>query len=243
MKLYRSALCALALLAAVSCGKEFQGSGKTGTISFAVSSDESVFESTRSSVSDYTTLPAAGDFTIAISGTDYSWTGKVSEWDAATQLAVGNYSVTANYGASDDEGFDKPWFTGSKDFAVTGGETTAVSIPVALANTIVRVTCTEMFQNYFPTYEFKLSRDNADIVTFAKGETRAAFVDGYKFTLSGTLNGEIKTQTFSQEYTNLDEKTCYTFTFDATNIGGATLTVTFNDTVTTVDLGESELND
>jgi len=53
----------------------------------------------------------------------------------------------------------------------------------------------------------------------------------------------VKTQTFSKEYTNLDEKTCYTFTFDANNVGGASVTITFNDTVETVDLDELELND
>ena len=68
-------------------------------------------------------------------------------------------------------------------------------------------------------------------------------MDGYKFNVEGTLTGEMKTSTFTKEYTNLDEATAYTFIFDAGNVGGATLTVKFNDTVETIELGDYELND
>ena len=95
----------------------------------------------------------------------------------------------------------------------------------------------------YPDYTFKLSRDGKDIAVFAKGETRAAFVDPWKFTLEGTLVGEMKTSTFSKEYSNLNEATAYTFHFDVTNVGGAAITITFNDTVETVELGDFELND
>lgn len=211
---------------------------------FKVSSNDRVVDVTKSNVSEYTVLPSAADFTITITGEEYSWTGKVSEWSTETDLTVGEYSVTATYGdLENEEGFDKPFFTGTQTFTVVGGEQTSVSVPVSLGNAIVRMTFTEAFNNYYPEYTFILSRDAKEIAVFTKGDTRAAFVDPWKFTLEGTLKGEMKTSTFSKDYSNLSEATAYTFNFDVTNAGGATITVKFNDTVEDVELGDCELND
>ena len=255
MKHLQALIGALVLLVAVSCTKN-QVEGY-GSVSFALDNNVEIVEQTRSNVSDYTTLPSADDFTLTITGVSvtYEWTGKVSEWDPTTPLPVGNYSVVAEYGSLEEEGFDKPYFYGEVDsFAVQGNETTAVSIPVALGNTIIKVSYSEMFKKYFTDYSFKLTRSNAEIVTFAKAETRGAFVDGYKITVEGTMTGEQliknedgelvpKTFSYSKEYSNLAEATAYTLAFDVNNVGGATLTVTFNDTVETVDLGDIELNE
>ena len=81
------------------------------------------------------------------------------------------------------------------------------------------------------------------IASFAKDDTRAAFVDGYKITVEGTIASENKEYEFSKDYTNLKEATAYTILFDSGNTGGATITVSFNDTVETIELGDYELND
>jgi hypothetical protein len=212
---------------------------------FEVASNQEVADVTKSNVSDYTTLPSAGDFTIDIKDASGApvWTGKIADWDPATVLYAGEYIVTAEYGSLETEGFDKPYFSGSQSFTIVGGQSTSVSVPVALANTIIKISCSDYFKNYYKDYEFKLTRDGADVVTFAKGETRAAFIDGYKIKVEGTLTSETKTQTFSKEYTNLNEATAYTLAFDASNVGGSTITITFNDVVEEVDLGNFELND
>lgn len=243
MKHLKTILGAFALLAAVSCTKSQQEG--CGRISFEVASDNNVTDITKSNVSDYTTLPSAAQFTINILDASKTsvWSGKISEWDSATMLTAGSYSVEARYGALEEEGFDKPYFYGSQSFTVTGGETTAVSIPVTLGNTVILVSCTESFKNYYKDYSFTLSRNGTDIVTFVKDEPRGAFVDGYKFTITGTIIGEIKTQTFTKDYTYMKEATAYTLLFDASNVGGGTITISFNDTVETVELGDIELND
>ena len=244
MKHLQALIGALVLLVAVSCTKN-QVEGY-GSVSFALDNNVEIVEQTRSNVSDYTTLPSAEDFTITIKGVSvtYEWTGKVSEWDPTTQLPVGNYSVVAEYGSLEEEGFDKPYFYGEvESFAVQGNETATVSIPVALGNTIIKVSYTEMFKKYFTNYSFKLTRNNAEIAVFDKNETRGAFVDGYKITVEGTMTGELKTFSYSKEYSNLNEATAYTLAFDVNNVGGATLTVTFNDEVETVELGDIELNE
>lgn len=244
MKQLKTIFGVLALLAAFSCTKS-QQDGCCGQIQFEISSNEIVADQTKSNVSDYTTLPSTGDFTLEIldASSVSVWTGKVSEWDATTALPVGNYTVTASYGSLEDEGFDKPYFYGTTTFAVTGGVTTNVSVPVALGNTIILVSCTQNFQNYYREYSFTLSRSTSTIATFAKGETKGAFIDGYKITVTGTLTTETATKTFTADYSNLAEATAYTMLFDASNVGGGTITVTFNDTVETIELGDLELNE
>jgi hypothetical protein len=243
MKHLKTIFGVLALIAAVSCTKsQTEGNGR---VAFAVSSNDVVADMTKSNVSDYTALPAAGDFTITILDESSSqfWAGKISEWDSSTPLPAGNYTVNASYGDIEDEGFDKPYFTGTQTFAVKGGETSSVSVPVALGNTIIKISCSEYFKKYYSDYTFKLTRGTAEIATFVKDETKAAFIDGYKIKVEGTLTGELKTYSFEKEYTGLDEATAYTINFDAPNVGGSTITISFNDTVETVELGDYELND
>ena len=243
MKHLRTIFSVLALIAAVSCTKsQTEGNGR---VAFAVSSNDVVADMTKSNVSDYTGLPAVGVFTITILDESSSqvWAGKISEWDATTPLLAGNYTVNASYGDIEDEGFDKPYFTGSQTFAVKGGETSSVSVPVSLGNTIIRISCSDYFKKYYSDYTFRLTRGTAEIATFVKDETKAAFVDGYKIKVEGTLQGELKTYSFEKEYTGLDEATAYTINFDAPNVGGSTITISFNDTVEVVELGDYELND
>lgn len=238
------------LLAAslVSCSKEQNGASR-GTVSFSVAGkDAAVAEVTKSRVSDYTALPSSSAFTIVVKDADNAevYSGLISDWDAATDLAVGDYTVTASYGAEGVEGFDKPYFAGSTTFSVVGGQTTEVSVPVALANMLVKVSVTEQFSNYFPDYDFTVTTGSGTVISFPKGETRAAFVDAYKFTVTGSLTAQNGTERQLQpkEYNaNLEAKTCYTLLFEASNVGGVKVTVTFNDTTETVDLGEFELNE
>ena len=243
MKHLKTILSVMVLMLAFSCTKN-QAEGN-GQVSFSLSSKLELADVTKSSVSQFTTLPSAQNFTITIKNASDAtvFTGLISEWDEATLLPVGTYTVTATYGSLEEEGFDKPFFTGTADFTVKGGEQTSVSIPVSLGNAIVRMTFTEAFNNYYPDYTFKLSRDGQEIAVFEKGETRAVFVDPWKFKLEGTLIGEMKTSTFSKEYSNLLEATAYTFNFDVTNVGGGAITIRFNDTVETIELGDHELND
>lgn len=244
MKHLKKILGLMVLVFASACTKsQTEGNGQ---VSFVLFSDVEIADQTKSNVSQFTALPSTGDFIITITDASKTsvWSGKISDWDSTTQLLAGNYSVTATYGISDEEGFDKPFFTGSADFAVVGGQTTEVEIQASLGNTIVYVECTEMFKNYYIDYSFKLSRDGRDIVTFAKDNTEAAFIEGYKITLSGTITSETKTsQIVPIEYTDLNVATAYKVLFDVSNVGGSTITITFNDTVETIELGDFDLNE
>lgn len=243
MKHLKTFMSVLAILAAVSCGKS-QSTGE-GQVSFGISSNDNIADVTRSNVSDYTALPASGDFIISIKDKSGKlvWDGKVTDWDPTTPILAGNYSVTAEYGDIEEEGFNKPYFTGTTEFAIKGDEVKTVSIPVSLGNTIVKISCTQDFKNYYKSYSFKLTRNRADVVDFASDESKAAFIDGYTITLEGALESETRSSSFTKTYDGLDPATAYTFVFDIDNIGGASIVISFNDKTELVTLDDVELND
>ena len=244
MKHLKTIISVFVLLMAVSCEKN--RSDESGQVTFDLSGNWDITEVTKTNVSDYVTLPAAADFIITVhnaASQQQVWTGKISDWDETTELKAGDYTVTATYGNVSEEGFNKPFFTGTQTFTVTGGASVAVSVPVSLGNTIFKLASSQYFNNYYTDYTIKLTRDGSDIVTFSKGETRAAFIDGYKITVEGTLKSETGEKTFSEEYKGLEVATAYTYTMDVLNVGGSTISITFNNDVETVNLTDCELND
>ncbi len=237
-----TAILALSVLALASCRK---ADVPCGGVSFGISgTTDEITDMTKSQVGDYTTVPAAADFTITLknSSSETVWEGELSEWNATTPLAVGSYKVSAVYGSASTEGVDKPYFCGEASFSITDATPKEVTIPVKLGNCIVKLVCTDNFKHYFTSYDFSVNTGAGN--TFSLSETAPIFMDAYKFSISGTLvNQGGSTQTFGQkEYDSLKAATCYTLKFDASSIGGVTVTITFNDTVDTVDLGEIELN-
>lgn len=246
MKINRNALGMLTLaLMSVSCSK--QQTSQDGQVSFSLDTDSKVTMVTRSSLSDYTALPSAGSFTIVLTDGygDEIYNGLLSGYDASTPLKTGNYSVKASYGSADEEGFDKPCLTGEKSFSITGSGTTTVTIPVSMVNSLVRVECTENFKSYYTDYSFTVKTGGGTEIQFPKGETRAAFVDAYTISVSGELTNQGgNKQTFSKDYTtNLSPGTCYTLKFDASNVGGFGVTITFDDSVADAELIDVDLND
>ena len=231
MKMYRLVLGLMALaVMSVSCAKQSDGG-----VVFKLDADLGVLEQTRSNVSDYTTLPSTGDFTIVItkSNGDEVYNGLLSAYDETTPLKAGNYTVKASYGSTSEEGFDKPCFQGQKEFSITGDNTTTVTIPVTLANSIIKVYCTDAFRAYFQDWSFAFTTGSGSKIEFRKNESRAAFVEAYKLSVAGTLTDQGgKIQTFGKAYdTVLSPKTCYTIKFDVSNVGSiSTITITFDDT-------------
>ena len=243
MKHLKTLISAMVLFCALSCSKDHADCN--GQVSFEVESMDVIADVTKSNVSDYATLPSSGDFTITITDANSSevWTGKISEWNAETLLLAGTYTVEAVYGSIENEGFGKPYFVGSNTFSIEAEKSTTVSIPVNLGNTVIKFAYSDTFKKYYTDYSFKLTRGGSEIATFSKAESRAVFVDGYKIAVEGTLKSETKTQTFYKEYTGLDAATAYTLTFDVPNVGGASLEITFNNSVEEVVLGDIELNE
>ena len=85
----------LALLS-VSCSK--QQDEARGRLSFSVVPDGQVTEVTRSLVSDYTTLPQIGKFTIVVTGNNGNevYNGLLEAYDESDNLLTGNYTVKSS---------------------------------------------------------------------------------------------------------------------------------------------------
>lgn len=244
MKKLKSLIVLMLPITVVSCLKS--DIVHEGCVDFTVSTDQFLTDVTKSNVSDFAALPVPEDFTIAVTNADGAsiWSGKSSEWDSAAKIKVGEYTVEAVAGNLEEEGFGKPCFAGTRTFVVKDKETSEVEIPVSLANTVIKITCTENLKNYYKDYSFRLERNNTEIVTFAKDETRAAFIDGYKITVTGVFTAESGSEkAFSKEYTNLAPATAYNMIFDVAGTGSGAVEISFNNNVETVELGDVELND
>lgn len=260
MKLKNLTLYALALMGLMACsdGKDAIENGtELGYLTFSLNQTDDVDNITtradKISISNaagtgYTT-PADGDFTITITNDDdYSWTGTVAEWDSTTALKAGNYTVNATYN-NGGVGFNSPIFKGSTTFAITGGQTTPVTVPVTLNNAIVRLQYNEMFKNYYSFDKFTVTSIGT-AVEFIPTETRGAFVEATTFTIEGTLTSQAQskdgspvTRTFSKSYT-AKKAQCYTISFTASNIGGNSIKIQFGDEpADTIDFGDIDLNE
>ncbi len=232
------------VLAAVSCSQNQDN--EVGFIRLDVNSDEFVADVTKSNVSDYATLPSADEFTLVLTDASGSsiYSGSLKDYSSDTAIKVGSYTATASFGSSSQEGFSKPYFSGSTSFTVAQGTTTPVTIPVSLANCIVKLAFTSNFTSYYTDYGFTLTSGAGTEIQFPKGETRGAFVDAYTFTLSGTLTSQGgKTQTFTTTKKGLEAKKCYVVKFDVSNVGTDSITIEFDDTLEDVQLEEVDLNE
>jgi len=230
------------MAALLACTKE----GQYGKINLSLEEPGDVIEVTKGSLSTYTTVPSASDFSLTIKNDQNTavWSGKLSSYDTSLSYKAGSYSVTATFGTEGEEGFDKPFFSGSQSFNVNGNQTTNVTIPVSLSNSLVKLSFSDMFKKYFPDYSFTLTTGSGTEIQFPEGEAKAAFVEAYKFTLTGTMKSQAGiVKNYSKEYESLEPATCYTVKFDVSNAGGLSLVISFKDTVETVDLGDIELND
>lgn len=238
-KLVIALFAAMALLPA--CTKQGQG---MGTLSLQLKAQEDLIDvSTKSNVSDYTALPEASAFSLSVVDSNDDIT-PVSA-GVPVSLPVGSYTAKALYGSCLEEGFDKPCFEGSEAFAITDATPKTVTVTVKLANCLVKLVTTEAFRNYYTDYSFTLTTKAGASIPFAKGETRAAFIDATSFSLSGSLTNQAgKEQSLSDvEFKNLNSASCYTVKIDAPNIGSGSITISFDDTVTDVDLGQVDINE
>ena len=118
MKYIYNIVALLSLMSLVSCSKDYDG--QKGMVKFRLSGDWDVVDITRSLVSDYAGLPSPEDFRVAVKDGDSQtvWTGMMSELASGLELLEGTYSVKAEYGYIDDEGFEKPYFVAEEDFVV-----------------------------------------------------------------------------------------------------------------------------
>ena len=201
------------------------------------------------------TTPAAEDFALKIEGVGHTYTADyatIAEFnDGNNYLHLGSYKATVVAGDIAEEGYDKATFVGSANFTVEARKNTDVQITATIANALVKVEVTENFKNYFVGgYELKLTTAAGNEFDVTE-QTEPIFIAPASFTIGGTAtkqpnqSGAEGTVVTLPNYVleSVAAQTLYTVKLDVENAGGATLTITLNDTlIESIDI-EQELND
>lgn len=232
-----------------SCVNDEKRSGAFGGMSLHLSANSSVTDVTTRSSEEV--LPSIQDFSISVLQGDKvqaSW-DKLSDYDEDTTFPVGSYTLKAFYGDIEKEGFDSPYYEGTTDFNIRGGETTPVETTCKLANTKISIEYTDDFKQYFKTYSSTVQAELGSEVSFSSGETRAAFVKPGRISVKLTftkVNGGLSPTTI--EVVTIEEALAQHHYHLQMNVdaGKAMLSIVF-DRVTevrpiTLDISDKALN-
>lgn len=140
MKLKKIFLYSATMLLLVSCANEDkQGSSGYGAINVQVSADYKVVPVTCSTAESASTIenPDVSEFALKLVSSDGSFSrawDSLADFDPATKIPVGAYTMSAFYGDIDIEGFEKPFYLGETPVAVRDRENSSVEINCTLAN-------------------------------------------------------------------------------------------------------------
>ena len=232
-----------------SCVNDEKRSGAFGGMSLHLSANSSVTDVTTRSSEEV--LPSIQDFSISVLQGDKvqaSW-DKWSDYDEDTTFPVGSYTLKAFYGDIEKEGFDSPYYEGTTDFNIRGGETTPVETTCKLANTKISSEYTDDFKQYFKTYSSTVQAELGSEVSFSSGETRAAYVKPGRISVKLTftkVNGGLSPTTI--EVATIEEASAQHHYHLQMNVdaGKAMLSIVF-DRVTevrpiTLDISDKALN-
>lgn len=147
-------------------------------------------------------------------------------------LPVATYTIKA-YSADKDkeaQGFEAlPYYEGQAEVAIEANKAKAVEVTCKLAQSMVSINCSESFKNTFSDYACSIEGADALSISFAKDETRAAYVkSGQALTLKVDFgNGKV----FSQQITeNAEAAYYYKVNLDITE-GNATFDITVDQTI------------
>lgn len=245
-----------ALLMATTACSDDRGPGRAGEghISPVLDVDATVVQSRQSravtGIGDVTVDDLALSLVSADGTVNRTWTG-ISEFDTEEAFKVGEYTMTASYGSLEDEGFEKPYVSGSATFTVSDHRTSEVSLTASLANSMVTVTCTEEFKKYFTAYGSQVHSAGGAHIGYPADETRPVYVRPgnidifVDLTKPNGLSATLQPASFTAE-----ARHHYTVTLDINKNTGGTgdvqLVVSFDDTVAqedvVIDLSDELMN-
>lgn len=239
-------ICLLAALAFGGCSSE-SAEFPAGEGFGYVALDCGASDETISRAAAAITVPEKSDFSLKIQGTDVdyeqSWT-KFSDFVSAdNRLAAGNYTASVAWGDLAQEGVNKPCYAGSQAFRIEAQRVTPATVTAYLANAQVLVTFTQAFADYFHDELFTLTSAAGNAFDFTAASEDTVFIAPGRFTVTGkalTQNGaEVS---FPEQSRNAEARYRYTYKFDLSTAGKATVTVSLDDTVVEEVVIDTELN-
>ncbi|MFI3288753.1 MAG: DUF4493 domain-containing protein [Rikenellaceae bacterium] len=211
-------------------------------------------------------VPESGDLKLSIykrSGNNEDATSELygeyvslDDYDTPS-MPVGYYTATVESGEGiDTESSTNAVFSGSVDFTVTDSEEAGqAAISASLANAIVSLQVTDAFNNYYAGgATLTLSTENGGEITIdfpnASSTDEILFVaPEAALYIAGTAvkqdpgTGTAPTVTFAKSKVGVATTGMMNnIIVDATETGGASITVTINDTITTVSTTTVDVN-
>lgn len=174
-------ICA-GLTGLVSCSNEegFHGDGSEGRVVLELSADGRVMMNTRADDTKVSVVPEPSDFDILLEKQDGSFSKKFANVDLFNReegFPIGTYTISAEYGDGENEGFELPHFYGSQEVTVEAGIASYVNLTASLANAMVSVRYTDDFRSRFAAYStMAKSETGAEAVAFAQNEDRPAYM-------------------------------------------------------------------
>lgn len=162
------------------------------------------------------------------------------------ELRVGNYTVVADMGNPEVEGFDQPYYSGSKDIHLEKGDNVDVELECKLANSILKINYTDNFKKYFFTYSSYVSTSKGNTVEYVQDETRGAYLASGEVTVyvKAKKTGANEATLNVGKYT-LNPQYEYVLTLDV-DVSKAVMTVTFSEDINeepiSIDISDAALN-
>ena len=232
-------VCALLLTTLVTACKEDEVTLGEGSVQLRVSVSDHVAVVSRAVDSD---IYASMQTRI------YSSKGLIRYYDAETpipptlNLASGAYHAFVLAGDSVPAAFNKPYYTGSTDFTVRGGETTSANVTCTVANTLATVAFDPSLDEVVSNYKVKIFTTSGELYfTQATVDSVGYYLfDNKEHNLAWTFEGEKldgRSYTQSGVVENVSRATRYDFTFnfdpESAVTGGTFIDVKVNES--TVD--------
>ncbi len=250
MKQWNILFFILSFVLLVACTDDEGRNRANGKMKVNLTTNNEIVDVTTRTLGD-NEFPDVSEFSIAV-----LMDGKtVNKWDKFSDYSqdditfpVGSYTLVASYGDEEKEGFGLPYYKGTADFVIKGGETTDVETTCTLANTKISISYTDDFKSYFKTYTPTVKSEEGSEVTFASDETRAAYVKPGRVAVSLTftkVNGGLSATTIEVTTIEALAQHHYHVLMDV-DAGKAILSIMF-DRVTeekpvTLDISDKALN-
>ena len=242
-----SGLIILGMVSATSCSNE-DGPAQTsaeGGLAIKVGLDNSVVsaEESRAEYSDIT----VDDLTLRLVDADGQVVkeGPAADFSEADKFKIGDYTLEAYYGTTEEDGFEMPYFYGSQELSISENELTPVSLTASLANSLVTICYTDAFKSYFSQYSASVLSSASRTTVFASDETRPAYIatGDTKVFVDVTKPNGVSATLQPAEFTAA-AKHRYKVTLDVNegNVGAPVLIVSFDETLA-LEPVEIELSD
>ena len=252
MKKYLLLPMAMLILSA-GCSKEEPANTENGLGTVEFSPSVSLMVETRATTDlPQTVIPDAGDFWLLIKGKPGTETESFSaEYEQfrtydKPYMASGDYTATVRYGDPTQEGVTAYCYEGTQDFTILARQTIQQSITASLVNSVISLSCSEMFNKYYTNAEFTVRTESGNEFSFANASSAMIFVKpDSKLFLSGTAtksqNG-VEVTFPEHEIGSTVARTWHKIAVDASQVGQGSIDIRLDDTLTPIEIEEIEIN-